>query len=221
MAVAAQFSDLGHEAIFESPYRDTTLYEAYVKRAVDVVVASVLLVLLLPTLLLAAAAVRVSLGRGVLFRQRRIGFRGAPFTIYKFRTMRPDRRRAHRAHSGPDRRRCHKTPNDPRTTRAGRLLRALSIDELPQLFNVLKGDMSLVGPRPEMLEIVAQYEPWQHGRHAVRPGITGPWQVGDRCSTLMHEATGIDLDYVDQVSLGTDLRLLARTVPAVVLRRGF
>src|SRR5205807_7999289 len=120
-----------------------------------------------------------------------------------------------------ERRRCHKTATDPRVTRIGRVLRALSIDELPQLVNVLRGDMSLVGPRPELVEIAAKYEPWQHARHAVKPGVTGLWQISERTTTPMHEATAVDLEYVERLSFFTDCAILARTVPAVLLRRGY
>jgi lipopolysaccharide/colanic/teichoic acid biosynthesis glycosyltransferase len=139
----------------------------------------------------------------------------------------PDRRRVERR--GPDRRRAddprgrrrtHKTVHDPRHTEFGRTLRALSLDELPQLFNVLRGELSLVGPRPELPEVVATYEPWQHARHAVKPGITGLWQITDRSDhSPMHEHVDTDLHYIEQLSFRTDLRILALT-PLTLLGLG-
>src|SRR5207253_1548410 len=115
--------------------------------------------------------VRIDLGPGVFFRQRRIGLRGREFTVLKFRTMLHEPPVG--APTGPCPEHGHKCPHDPRHTRMGRLLRKLSLDEIPQLLNVLRGEMSLVGPRPELPEIVARYEPWQHERHEVKPGLTG------------------------------------------------
>jgi lipopolysaccharide/colanic/teichoic acid biosynthesis glycosyltransferase len=200
---------------------DRRMYQRFVKPAIDAAIAFLLLVGLLPALLIALVAVRISLGKGVIFRQQRVGRDGVPFTIYKLHTMHPDRRRQAVPVAGTDRRRCHKTPTDPRVTNVGRVLRALSIDELPQMVNVLRGQMSLVGPRPELVQIAERYEPWQHARHAVKPGITGLWQISERSDTPMHEATSVDLDYVENVSFRTDISILARTIPAILLRRGF
>jgi lipopolysaccharide/colanic/teichoic acid biosynthesis glycosyltransferase len=149
------------------------------KAVMDVVGASFLLVIAAPLMLATAALLRVRLGPGVIYRQRRVGLQGREFIVLKFRTMRPDRRAPIPAQRrAEDRRRTHKTTADPRHTTLGLWLRRLSIDELPQLNNVLRRDMSLVGPRPELPELVAKYEPWQHQRHLVRPGLTGLWQVG-------------------------------------------
>ena len=146
---------------------------------------------------------------------------GVPFTMYKFRTMRPDRRAADLPFEGEDRRVRHKSPLDPRHTRCGRILRKSSLDELPQLWNVVRGDMSLVGPRPELVSVVKTYEPWQHQRHVVKPGLTGLWQVGRRDgNALMRDDTDIDLDYIRQLSIVVDLRILLTTIPAVLSRSG-
>lgn len=202
--------------------RAATTYERWVKPVVDRVAAAVLLLVTLPLLLACAAAILVTLGRPVLLRQVRIGHRGRPFRIFKFRTMHPDRRVPGKAFDGHDRRICHKVPDDPRLTPVGRFLRAASLDELPQLLNVIIGDMSLVGPRPELVEIVKRYAPWQHRRHEVKPGVTGLWQVSARGDAPMHELTHVDLRYVDNLSLATDLKILASTIPAVLgRRRGF
>jgi lipopolysaccharide/colanic/teichoic acid biosynthesis glycosyltransferase len=125
------------------------------------------------------------------------------------------------AFRGRDRRSTHKSEHDPRIRPVGRFLRKWSLDELPQLTNVLTGHMSLVGPRPEMVQIVERYEGWQHARHRVKPGITGLWQVSAR-EVPMHEATHIDLEYVERLSFLEDLRILAGTLPAALGdRKGF
>ncbi len=203
------------------PIRGSGLYPRWGKRALDLMLGSLALVLAAPVLAVAALAVRVTLGRPVLFRQRRVGQGGREFTCIKFRTMHPDRRQADQSPAaGLERRLTHKSAADPRLTRLGRLMRMTSVDELPQLINVLRGDMSLVGPRPELPAVVARYEPWQHRRHDVKPGMTGLWQVSARAETAMHEATAIDLDYVDRLGLKTDLAILARTIPALLTQRG-
>jgi lipopolysaccharide/colanic/teichoic acid biosynthesis glycosyltransferase len=197
------------------------VYDRYVKPVLDRMGASILLLLTLPVMLLVCLAVYVRLGRPVFFRQPRVGRGGVTFGMLKFRTMQPDRRRRQVPVNGKDRRRQHKSANDPRHTRLGRLLRRCSLDELPQLWNVLRGDMSLVGPRPELTSIVATYEDWQHQRHQVKPGLTGLWQVTDRRSSDgdMHLHTGTDLLYVEQISLWTDLRILLRTPVALTKGR--
>jgi lipopolysaccharide/colanic/teichoic acid biosynthesis glycosyltransferase len=128
-----------------------------------------------------------------------------------------DRRQGERRGAGSERRLTHKSEADPRHTRFGRFLRRTSLDELPQLVNVLRGELSLVGPRPELPEVVARYESWQHARHGVKPGITGLWQVTDRCSgEAMHLCVSRDLEYLDRISARTDIGILLRTVPAVL-----
>ena len=192
-------------------------YERFFKPMFDVVVAVVLSVLALPLIVVIAVALRVSMGSPVMFRQERVGRNGTIFTILKFRTMHPDRRKNRStSYTGPERRLSHKTRNDPRITPLGRFLRKWSLDELPQVWNVVRGDMSLVGPRPELVEIVQRYKPWEHRRHAVKPGLTGLWQISGRSGGAMHEHVDIDLAYVDRVSFVVDLRILIRTIPAVL-----
>ena len=198
--------------------REQTAYERFVKPVVDRVIAATLLALLTPVLITIALVLWLTLGSPILFRQARIGRGGRPFNMYKFRTMHPDRRQRSERFDGPDRRKVHKTPDDPRHTRTGRILRQTSLDEFPQLFNVLKGEMSLVGPRPELLPIVERYEPWQHARHTVKPGLTGLWQVSERGNGLMHEHVSIDLEYVQRISFKTDCAVLLRTIPAMLKR---
>jgi lipopolysaccharide/colanic/teichoic acid biosynthesis glycosyltransferase len=195
------------------------VYVRHIKPLVDRVVAAFLLVLLSPLILVIALGLLVTLRRPILFRQIRVGRNGVPFVLWKFRTMRPDRRKTNLP-TPVERRVCHKSANDPRHTRFGRALRCTRLDELPQLANVLKGDMSLVGPRPELAEIVARYEPWQHDRHLVRPGLTGLWQVSVVAEGLMHEHTDIDIEYIQAIALKTDLRILLRTPATLVFRRG-
>lgn len=201
--------------------RPRGLYERRVKPALDWMGALLLLLLTLPLMAASAVAIRLTMGAPVLLRQPRVGRFGRVFTIYKFRTMLPDRREGRAAYEGPERRISHKRADDPRITPVGRFLRKWSLDELPQFFNVLKGDMSLIGPRPELVPIVAAYEPWQHGRHAVKPGITGLWQVSERGDRLLHEATDVDLAYIERLGPISDLQILLHTpLAALGLRHG-
>jgi lipopolysaccharide/colanic/teichoic acid biosynthesis glycosyltransferase len=194
-------------------------YERWVKPIIDRVVAGIALLLLSPVLFTAMLLIRWQLGNPVLFHQERLGHRGRSFDMLKFRTMNPDRRQQVRHFEGPDRRVTHKSKDDPRHTRLGRLLRSTSVDELPQLLNVLKGDMSLVGPRPELASVVhAHYQPWQHARHVVKPGLTGLWQITERGNGLMHEHITVDLEYVSRMSLWIDLRILL-TTPLALIRQ--
>ena len=194
------------------------------KPLLDRVLAALLLVAASPLLVVVALLVRVRIGSPVLFRQRRVGLDGEPFDVLKFRTMAPDRRVRDRRSAGRprgnDRRRTHKSDADPRHTALGRHLRKWSLDELPQLWNVVQGEMSLVGPRPELTGIVDRYEPWQRQRHLVKPGMTGLWQITSRGDGLMHLYTDVDLEYVATIGLATDLRILLRTLPAALARSG-
>jgi lipopolysaccharide/colanic/teichoic acid biosynthesis glycosyltransferase len=205
-------------SVLAEPARTRGVYTLYFKPAVDRLTGLLMLAVAAPIMAVVSVAVAIQLGRPILLTQERAGLGGRSFGIYKFRTMLPDRRVAQRPFSGPDRRVTHKSPDDPRHTPVGRFLRKWSLDELPQLLNVVRGEMSLVGPRPEMMNIVHSYEPWQHLRHQVKPGLTGLWQVSQRGDGLMHEHTEIDLEYVRKVSLFTDLGIMLRTVPAVLGR---
>jgi sugar transferase EpsL len=178
-----------------------------VKRGMDVVGAALGLLVLSPVLAATALAVRVSLGAPLLFRQVRPGLHGRPFTILKFRTMRPPR-------TGE----VWYLTNEQRLTRAGRFLRAASLDELPELWNVLRGEVSLVGPRPLLVHFLETYTADERRRHDVRPGITGWAAVNGRHSILFKERLALDVWYVDRWSLALDLRILARTVAQVVRR---
>lgn len=186
----------------------------------DEVIAISLILLAAPLLAVVAILVRIRLGRGIIFRQPRIGRNGIRFTVFKFRTMLPDRRRADVPIAFPDRRRTHKSANDPRHTSFGRFLRRWSLDELPQLFNIVKGQMSLIGPRPELPSVVANYEPWQHKRHDVKPGLTGLWQVVARGGGPMELRTDLDIKYVQSISVKLDLWILRATMSALIARNG-
>ena len=182
---------------------------ALVKRGVDLLVAALLLILSAPMWLVAAIAIRWSLGAPVVFRQVRPGHRGTPFTLFKFRTMRDARRTDGRL-----------SPDVDRITRIGSLLRSMSIDELPQLVNVLRGDMSLVGPRPLLMEYLARYTPEQLRRHEVLPGITGWAQINGRNAIAWEEKFTMDTWYVDHWSLWLDVKILCGTVLCVLRRKG-
>ncbi|HEY4215979.1 MAG TPA: sugar transferase [Gemmatimonadaceae bacterium] len=171
------------------------------KRAFDIVGAAVALALLSPILLVAAILIRVSMGAPVLFRQRRAGRNGAPFVLVKFRTM-----------SGESRAGREGLDDAMRMTPTGRMLRRLSVDELPQIYNVLRGDMSLVGPRPLLLEYLPLYSTEQARRHEVRPGITGWAQVNGRNALTWNERLAMDVWYVDHRSLFLDMRVIALTI---------
>jgi len=187
------------------------------KRAFDVVVAIGAIVLLSPILLLTAVAIAIADGRPVLFRQTRIGRDGAPFTIWKFRTMVPDAEarlddlRVANERSGP----LFKIHDDPRVTRIGRALRETNLDELPQLWNVFRGEMSLVGPRPALPSEVDQFSPDVRRRHDVRPGMTGTWQAYSRADGDFERYCQLDLFYVDHHRLALDLHILAVTAAQV------
>lgn len=179
-----------------------------IKRVADVVASSSALVILSPVLLGVAAAVAVKLGRPVLFTQERPGKDGVVFTMLKFRSM-----RAVDASSGL-------MTDEERITSFGRLLRASSLDELPALWNVLKGDMSIVGPRPLLVRYLDRYTPFQARRHEVRPGITGLAQVSGRNALAWEERFALDVQYVEQRSAALDARILLRTITSVLTRHG-
>lgn len=179
------------------------------KRLIDILVSFVAIVVLSLVIALIALAVRKYLGSPVLFRQVRAGFNGRPFTMYKFRTM-LDARDAY----------GNLLPDEQRLTSFGRFLRSTSLDELPELFNVLKGDMSLVGPRPLLMEYLDRYTPWQARRHEVKPGITGWAQVNGRNALSWEEKFELDVWYVDNWSIWLDIKILLLTVWKVLRREG-
>ena len=179
------------------------------KRLFDFAVAGIALILLSPVLAAVALAVRLKLGRPVLFRQLRPGLHGRPFTLVKFRTMIEARDSEGR-----------EIPDEQRLTPFGRWLRSTSLDELPELWNVLKGDMSLVGPRPLMMQYLERYSPEQARRHEVRPGLTGWTQVNGRNALSWQDKFALDTWYVDNRSFLLDLRILLMTAGGVLRRHG-
>lgn len=207
-------------------YRAQTAPRAHLvaKRVIDLLGALALAAVFAPVMLLVAAAIRLSSGGPVVFKQTRAGLNGRPFTLYKFRTMTVDaeRRRAELASrnemTGP----VFKVRADPRVTRLGRILRRHSLDELPQLLNVLRGEMSLVGPRPLPVEEVARFNRDAHRRRlSVRPGLTCLWQISGRNDIADFEDwVRLDLEYIDEWSLWLDLKILVATVPVMLLGRG-
>lgn len=180
-----------------------------IKRLFDIVLATTVLVLTLPLFLFGVVVVYAAMGRPIFFRQQRPGLHGRPFVLYKFRTMRDARDAAGR-----------ELPDAERLTRWGLLLRRTSIDELPQLINVLKGEMSIVGPRPLLMEYLPLYSPEQMRRHDVRPGITGWAQINGRNAVNWDDRFRLDVWYVDHRSIWLDLRILALTAKKVVVREG-
>jgi lipopolysaccharide/colanic/teichoic acid biosynthesis glycosyltransferase len=184
-------------------------YRRVGKRGFDIAGAAVAMVLLLPLAMAVALVVRTSLGSPVLFRQRRPGLHAAPFLLVKFRTMTERRDAAGRL-----------LPDAERLTPLGRWLRACSVDEIPELWNVLAGDMSLVGPRPLLMEYLPRYSAKQARRHAVKPGITGLAQVSGRNSLPWPQRFALDEQYVEQCSFALDIEILARSVWQVLARRG-
>jgi exopolysaccharide biosynthesis polyprenyl glycosylphosphotransferase len=206
---------------FETP-ANQGLYLRYGKRALDIVGALVALVLSAPVMAVLALLIRLESRGPVFYKSVRIGRGGRAFTFYKLRSMvlDADRKRHTIAHMNEADGPVFKIARDPRITRIGRFLRSTSLDEIPQFFNVLIGDMSLVGPRPPIPGEVSQYEPWQLRRLDVRPGITCLWQISGRSRIGFHEWMRLDLEYIKHQSPGLDLKILLRTIPAVLSREG-
>jgi lipopolysaccharide/colanic/teichoic acid biosynthesis glycosyltransferase len=190
------------------------------KRLFDVVGALVLIAVLGPIMLVTLAVLTVTTKGHPLFFQERIGYCGRRFWMIKFRTMRLDADRLQHVVANEKDGPIFKNRRDPRITRIGRFLRVTSIDEMPQLFNVLLGSMSLVGPRPPVAKEVAQYEPWQRRRLAVKPGLTCLWQISGRSEIQFEHWVRMDLWYLQNQSFSTDLKLLVRTPASVISGRG-
>lgn len=193
-----------------------------IKRALDVVVSGLALVLLSPLLLLIGLLIKIDSPGPVVFAQQRIGRGGKPFTVYKFRTMRlgaeeeQESLQAFNEVKGP----MFKMKADPRCTPLGRILRRISFDELPQLYNVLRGEMSIVGPRPPLPGEVQQYQEWHKRRLDILPGLTGLWQVSGRSDLTFDDMVLLDIYYIENWSLLLDLRIVLKTIPSLILARG-
>jgi len=185
------------------------IYETYGKRLFDMVVSGCALLMFSPLLCITAVLVRYNLGSPILFSQNRPGLNGELFTLYKFRSMRSDVDRNGKP-----------LPDAQRLTKFGKLLRATSLDELPELWNILKGDMSFVGPRPLLVEYLPLYDKTQSRRHSVRPGLSGLAQVNGRNTLSWEDRFELDVQYVDSISFRQDIQLLVKTVWKVVEREG-
>jgi exopolysaccharide biosynthesis polyprenyl glycosylphosphotransferase len=230
--LSSSLVDIAPERLFVRPVgRFPTLYvepaprhgwRAMAKRTFDIVVSSALLIATLPVTIAAALGVKFTSDGPLFFAQTRVGRGGETFPVYKFRTMVVDAEerlaelQAQNEADGP----LFKLANDPRITKVGGVLRKFSIDELPQLWNVIKGDMSLVGPRPALPSEMMEWEPEHHDRLHVRPGITGMWQVSGRSDTTFEDYIRLDLYYVHNWSLVTDMAIVAKTIPAVLFAKG-
>jgi exopolysaccharide biosynthesis polyprenyl glycosylphosphotransferase len=217
-----QIGQIADLPILEYHTWDLSRSSLLIKRSFDVLVAGVGLLMLAPFVPLIAIAIKLDSRGPVFFSQVRAGLAGRPFRMYKFRTMRLDAEAMLDDVVSLDELEdpMFKLRDDPRVTRVGRVLRPLSIDELPQLFNVLMGEMSIVGPRPEQVEIVERYEAEDRFRLAVKPGITGPMQISGRGELTFAERLAVELEYVENPSLARDLRIVLHTVPAVLRRTG-
>jgi exopolysaccharide biosynthesis polyprenyl glycosylphosphotransferase len=197
-------------------------FALFIKRLMDIIISAVLLILLLPVLAIISILIKLESKGPVFFKQVRSGLNGRRFTLLKFRSMVADAEDMKREllyldeTDGP----VFKIANDPRVTKIGRFIRKTSIDELPQLINVLKGDMSLVGPRPPVPEEVERYERWQRRRLSMKPGITCIWQVSGRSAIGFKRWMDMDLEYIDKWSLGLDIKILLKTIPAVLSGKG-
>lgn len=197
-------------------------YQRFTKRVFDIVTGSVIFLAALPVMAIISLLIRFDSPGTIFFCQKRVGENGQLFGMYKFRTMIPDAeaKRDIVTKKNSKGKLLYKTADDPRVTRIGRILRRTSLDELPQLLNVLKGEMSLVGPRPELPYLVELYEPWQMARFSVPQGMTGWWQVNGRSDRPMHLYTEDDLFYICNYSIWLDVFILIKTIGAVVLGRG-
>ncbi len=197
-------------------------YSRWIKRVCDVIGASLVLILASPLFAAIAIAVKLDSPGPAIFKQKRVGENGRLFTMYKFRTMvdGAEKQFEQVIEHTPDGKLIHKKQDDPRITALGRFLRRSSMDELPQFFNILKGEMSMVGPRPELPYIVERYEPWQRRRLSVPPGLTGWWQISGRSDKPMHLHTEDDLYYIQNYSLLLDLHIIVKTLGEVMRGRG-
>ncbi|HEV2844792.1 MAG TPA: sugar transferase, partial [Thermoanaerobaculia bacterium] len=217
-----ELEDLDGMPLMSFATTPTNQFQLMAKRGLDVVLASLLLMLAMPIVGLIALVIKLTSGGSVLFRQTRCGLNGRIFTLYKFRTMVADaeERRLDLLHlnemNGP----VFKLRSDPRVTSFGRFLRRFSLDEVPQFWNVLRGDMSLVGPRPPIPEEVAKYQRWQRRRLAMKPGLTCLWQVSGRNDLDFDRWMQLDLEYIDSWTPLLDLKILLKTIPAVLSGKG-
>lgn len=214
----ARDASIAHLSPYARYMSDVKVPHMFWKRAIDIVVAGLALLVLLPVMLLIALLIRLESPGPVIFKQIRIGRYGKPFIFYKFRSMRENAQELKPLleHMNEVNGATFKIKHDPRITKVGRFIRKYSLDELPQLFNVLKGDMSLVGPRPLTPCDINRFELAYFQRLAVPPGCTGLWQVSGRSNVGFDEWMRLDQTYVDNISLSLDIKILLKTIPAVL-----
>lgn len=211
------------ESSFVFDYSKENLSEINIPiRAFDLIVSGIALLALFPVFMIIAVAIRLDSPGTVLFRQKRVGYHGKIFTCFKFRSMRMDaeelkhKLQKQNERGGP----VFKLKNDPRVTRVGSFLRRSSLDELPQLFNIFRGEMSIVGPRPGLPQEVALYSPRALQRLAAPPGLTGLWQVSGRAKLSFDDMIDLDLRYIQSRSLWTNIKIILKTIPAVLFADG-
>jgi exopolysaccharide biosynthesis polyprenyl glycosylphosphotransferase len=197
--------------------------DLFLKRSFDIIVSLILLLLAAPVMALVALAIKIESSGPILFVQERMGQGKKKFPIFKFRSMRvgaDDELDTVSEYDETGRITNHKRPDDPRVTHIGKFIRKTSLDELPQIFNVLRGEMSIVGPRPELIRLVNEYEPWQDHRFIVKQGITGWWQVNGRSTNPCHLSTHQDVEYINNYSFLLDLQIILMTIPALLKGKG-
>lgn len=204
-----EIRDVIQQEFQETIKNNEGIYKKYIKRPMDIILSLIALILLSPILLIIAVLVRVKLGNPVIFKQKRPGLYEKIFTLYKFRTMTNER-----DENGD------LLPDRERLTNFGRFLRATSLDELPELFNILKGDMSIVGPRPLLIQYLPLYNKQQRRRHEVRPGLTGLAQVSGRNNLSWIDRFNLDVDYIDNISFSLDFKIIILTIKKVFLSEG-
>lgn len=224
-AYSTTWNDRSSESKTTLPHSGSA-YAQYGKRLLDIFLVVVSMIILLPAMLLIALSITLSQGGAPFFRHRRIGRNGAPFMCWKFRTMVPNAEQrlknylADNPKAEKEWAENFKLTHDPRITRLGSFLRCSSMDELPQMWNIIKGDMSIVGPRPVTQEELSMYGPSLHYYYSIRPGLTGPWQVSGRNDTSYSDRVDLDENYAKTFTIWMDLSIIKSTVKAVVYRTG-
>lgn len=203
-------------------FQESHLLDWFLKRALDISASILTIIVFSPLFLLIALLIRIDSHGPILFSQVRVGYRGKRFHMYKFRSMSTDAEdRLKQLLQSNENEVMFKLKEDPRVTRIGKILRKFSLDEFPQLINVLRGEMSLVGPRPPLPREVSQYEPWHFCRFSTLPGLTGTWQVFGRSSIQNFDhVVALDFHYLENFSIFKDIELILRTIPAVILAKG-
>ncbi len=223
IASKSHLNYFGEEPVLSISSTSTDYFALTVKKMIDIIFSFLFIIIFFPFLLIIAILIKIDSKGPVFYKSKRVGLRGRIFTMYKFRTMRSDAEKLKKELEnlnevdGP----VFKIKNDPRVTKIGKFLRKTSIDEFPQFFNVIKGDMSIVGPRPPIKEEVEQYERWQLRRLSMKPGITCIWQVSGRNDISFEEWMRMDLQYIDNWSLRLDLMLIIRTINVIFKRTGY